>query len=1201
MATSTLNAQQLTFTTNGSTIASRISATADTFTLGGAGGTNSVKITNLTTPTASLDAANKSYVDSLVTGLKWLSPVRVATTGSIVIATDLNVGDVIDTITLIAGDRVLVKDQGDIENGIYVAGSSPVRSDDMAAGYETASNAMFVQEGSTNADIAFVCTNDKDNDVVDTDTLIFVQFSNSVTNPGGSDTQIQFNNNGVFGGLSSFTTPNDTDLALSTANMLFDTDSSLIFGATGAGTSIVYNGTSTVVTSEAGNLIIDNTNTSGSTINKLGTDTNTTDFQVQNDTGTSLLTVDGSGQVDILNNLDVSGGIDIDADNQALTIGASADFTITHTNPDTVIDNTNATGATVFRLGADDSEVTMEIQNNSEELVAKFYGDKLATFYGDVTIHGDAVGTATVTTITDANNVTYTADQLHGNLIRRDCNGAARTDTLPTATEILAEIHDAIVGSFYRFSINNFSDADEDLTLAVGTGVTFVGPITVEQNEIRTYQVVINDIGTPTVTIYSLASNGEGTGTTPGAPLNSIQFNNSGTFGGIDTFTSDDTDLELDGGNMTFTQDSSVIFGATGAGLGVVYNGTDNVLTSTADNLLIDNTNTTGSTSLKLGTTTNATKVEVVDSADSSVASFYGDSTSTLFGDVTVQGKTVSAISVASVVTAGAETYTAAQMKGGLISRDPAGADRIDTTDTAANIVASIHDAIVGSSYEFTVINVSDALESITVQSGVGVTMDDVDILQNESRTFLLVVSNIGGGTEAVVIYPTSSDGTSVGGANTQLQFNNNGALGGISTLTTDGADITLSGANQIYDADASVIFGATGAGLGIAFDGTNNVLTSTATGDVIVDNTVAGSNTIFRLGDDSTAALQIKNNSDAIVASIDAVGQLTVENNINISNDNTYLNVGSDGFRMFNNGTVGTIEGSLTAGDDILIDGNNSTSSVIIRTGSDDAGSIFVVQNDSATPIFSIDGAGAISANSNVIGSVADPVLDQDAATKAYVDSQIGTVQPGTPAQSIQFNNGDDTFGGIPGITSTGAGINFADDIPLVFGDLNEFDISYESSVNVMKFSSANSTGAYVFKLGADNSDATLEVHNSSESQVFRVEGSGDVYGTTFNTTSDATFKTNIHALNNPLTTLNRVNGYSYNWVDNANESEQWGVLAQQLEEAGLDHLVSHNGRSKAVNYLGLIPLMIEAIKELSQKDVKKLEYNNSVQFFHF
>ena len=139
---------------------------------------NSQKITNLATPTADGDAASKSYVDGVSQGLDIKGSVVAATTGNITIATALNNGDTLDGVSLSTNDRVLVKDQSTAtENGIYIVGSSPARADDLAAGADAAGAFTFVESGSTNADIGFVCTSNKGSAVVGTNNLAFTQFS----------------------------------------------------------------------------------------------------------------------------------------------------------------------------------------------------------------------------------------------------------------------------------------------------------------------------------------------------------------------------------------------------------------------------------------------------------------------------------------------------------------------------------------------------------------------------------------------------------------------------------------------------------------------------------------------------------------------------------------------------------------------------------------------------------------------------------------------------------------------------------------------------------------------------------------------------------------------------------------------------------------------------------------------------------------
>lgn len=99
----------------------------------------------------------------------------------------------------------------------------------------------------------------------------------------------------------------------------------------------------------------------------------------------------------------------------------------------------------------------------------------------------------------------------------------------------------------------------------------------------------------------------------------------------------------------------------------------------------------------------------------------------------------------------------------------------------------------------------------------------------------------------------------------------------------------------------------------------------------------------------------------------------------------------------------------------------------------------------------------------------------------------------------------------------------------------------------------------------------------------------SGDVYGTTFNATSDVRFKENFGKINDPLSKILAIDGCTYDWKDKRmSQKRQIGLLAQQLEEVGLGDVVTGTEESKSINYMALIPIMIEAIKELAQ-DVYK------------
>ena len=136
---------------------------------------NSQKITNLATPTADADAATKAYVDATKQGLDVKDSVRVATTGNIT----LSATQTIDGVAVVAGERVLVKDQSTAsENGIYVvaAGAWSRSTDADTSAKVTAGMFTFVAEGTVNADSGWVLTT---NDVItlNTTALTFTQFS----------------------------------------------------------------------------------------------------------------------------------------------------------------------------------------------------------------------------------------------------------------------------------------------------------------------------------------------------------------------------------------------------------------------------------------------------------------------------------------------------------------------------------------------------------------------------------------------------------------------------------------------------------------------------------------------------------------------------------------------------------------------------------------------------------------------------------------------------------------------------------------------------------------------------------------------------------------------------------------------------------------------------------------------------------------
>lgn len=181
----TVNAKGLVTAASAATLADLGTTSAD-FSM------NSFKITNLATPTAATDAANKGYVDGVLNGLSWKNAVVAATTTAGTLATNFANASVIDGVTLATGDRILIKNQATAsENGIYTVNASgaPTRATDMDTWAEVVNAAVFVQKGTANADVAFVCTSDAGGTLGST-AITFVQFSAAGSYSAGNGLQL---------------------------------------------------------------------------------------------------------------------------------------------------------------------------------------------------------------------------------------------------------------------------------------------------------------------------------------------------------------------------------------------------------------------------------------------------------------------------------------------------------------------------------------------------------------------------------------------------------------------------------------------------------------------------------------------------------------------------------------------------------------------------------------------------------------------------------------------------------------------------------------------------------------------------------------------------------------------------------------------------------------------------------------------------
>lgn len=147
------------------------------------------------------------------------------------------------------------------------------------------------------------------------------------------------------------------------------------------------------------------------------------------------------------------------------------------------------------------------------------------------------------------------------------------------------------------------------------------------------------------------------------------------------------------------------------------------------------------------------------------------------------------------------------------------------------------------------------------------------------------------------------------------------------------------------------------------------------------------------------------------------------------------------------------------------------------------------------------------------------------------------------------------------------------------------------------------NVPNSLVVGLGRTNSNYLFLVAGNASTDAFSVDASGNVAAagtitaSDFITSSDRRLKTNITPLEKSLDKVMKLNGVTFNWDKsvrpNASTSLQYGFIAQEIEKV-IPELVSEGSDGyKTVNYMGVIPVLTQAMQE-QQQEIEQLKDEN-------
>ena len=215
-----------------------------------------------------------------------------------------------------------------------------------------------------------------------------------------------------------------------------------------------------------------------------------------------------------------------------------------------------------------------------------------------------------------------------------------------------------------------------------------------------------------------------------------------------------------------------------------------------------------------------------------------------------------------------------------------------------------------------------------------------------------------------------------------------------------------------------------------------------------------------------------------------------------------------------------------------------------------------------------------AMGRNTTASGNYATAMGYYTEASGGYGATAMGTSTTASGTSSTVM--GDSTTASGDASTAMGRGTIASDYASLVIGQYNDSGSSVTSDATA--FSTSNT--AFVIGNGTPGSESdAFKVMFSGDATVSNdLTVSGDV-----NVSSDARLKSNIVSLGPTLSKLLLIDGKSYTM--NKDGEEKIGVLAQDIQKVFPKLVGTDDNDMLTVNYQGLVPVLINALKEQELK----------------
>ena len=425
------------------------------------------------------------------------------------------------------------------------------------------------------------------------------------------------------------------------------------------------------------------------------------------------------------------------------------------------------------------------------------------------------------------------------------------------------------------------------------------------------------------------------------------------------------------------------------------------------------------------------------------------------------------------------------------------------------------------------------------------------------------------------------------------LNVNNAFTVDGNSTLGDASTDtVTIPGildVNGRADIDNVRIDGNT-----ITTTNTNGNLTLDAngTGTIEVNADSFNVNNAFTVDGNSTLG-NASTDTVTIPGILDVNGRADIDNiridgnTISAQNTNGSVDINGNGTGHINLNDDVDIDGTLDVLGTTTISGSNKT--FTIRDGSNV--DKFIVDTDNGDT--TINGTLTVAGNSEFNGTVD---VDANFAVRTSAGADVFTIASADGDTfvngTLEMNNTLTTHNVVPDGNGTRAIGTSGNRYSAIWANFLNGQATGSDQIETQ--SSTSSNEHFITFVNSNNTDATNESVKTSSGikckpSTNEIIVTGDI--TAF-ASSDIKLKDNVKPIEGALSKILGVSGNTFDWnAASGKDGSDTGVIAQEIEALGLPGLVTTRDNGyMAVRYEKLVPVLIEAIKELNAK-VETLE----------